>query len=258
MSRVAAIEWIVTDLDGTLVGRDLRMVEASRAALGRFAAAGGRVVIATGRSEASARPYYDELGLRGPAILYNGARTVDLGTGEVLHERTLPAHALPYLVEGLPEGLYPVAFVEGRAYAADDVPELREYARRDGLRLERACWAELALRPVTKVMLIGEPGVPPVVEGTTAVRSERTYLEFLPEGASKGGALRELAAREGVAMERVAAIGDNPNDLDMIEVAGLGVAVGDGHRVVREAADRVVAGCAQGAVAELVALALGR
>ncbi|MFC6930718.1 HAD family hydrolase [Actinomadura yumaensis] len=53
-------------------------------------------------------------------------------------------------------------------------------------------------------------------------------------------------------LHRVAAIGDNPNDLDMIETAGLGAAVGDGDPAVRAAADIVVADCADGAVADLV------
>ncbi|MEV4256461.1 HAD hydrolase family protein, partial [Spirillospora sp. NPDC049652] len=71
-------------------------------------------------------------------------------------------------------------------------------------------------------------------------------------GATKGAALRELAAARGVPLAEVAAIGDNPNDIDMIRAAGTGVAVGDGHPDVLAAADVVVAACAVGAVADLV------
>ncbi|MFG1613449.1 HAD family hydrolase [Nonomuraea wenchangensis] len=53
----------------------------------------------------------------------------------------------------------------------------------------------------------------------------------------------------------MAAVGDNPNDLDMIAAAGLGVAVGDGHPDVRAAAGTVVRSCADGAVADVVDLA---
>ncbi|XVQ84597.1 HAD family hydrolase [Microbispora siamensis] len=52
-------------------------------------------------------------------------------------------------------------------------------------------------------------------------------------------------------LEQIAAVGDNRNDIDMIAVAGLGVAVDDGHPDVRAAADVVVGACADGAVAEL-------
>lgn len=81
------ISWIVTDLDGTIVGRDLRLVERSVAALEAFRRDGGEVYIATGRNEVSALPFYRRLGLDTPAILYNGARITDLSTGERLLDR---------------------------------------------------------------------------------------------------------------------------------------------------------------------------
>ncbi|WP_221762067.1 Cof-type HAD-IIB family hydrolase [Nonomuraea sp. WAC 01424] len=255
------IRWIVTDLDGTLVGRDLAMVPAARDALRRFRAAGGEVVIATGRMERSARPYYDELGLDGPAILYNGARTVNLATGEVLRSRHLPATAwktLLGLFGELPVGVYPVAFSGGEALAVDDVPELRDYARRDGITLrDPGDWAALPPDGITKCMLIGDRLPDVDIVGTVTVRSEPTYLEVLPEGATKGGALRELAAARGVPLEQVIAIGDNPNDIDMIQAAGVGIAVGDGHPDVLAAADAVARPCADGALVDAVALALG-
>ncbi|MBO2458026.1 Cof-type HAD-IIB family hydrolase [Actinomadura violacea] len=263
-------EWIVTDLDGTLVGRDLRIVEANLAALRRFTGAGGSVVVATGRSEESALPYYRELGLATPAILYNGARIVDLSTGAVLYRRCLSAAAwarLTLLFDGMPDGVWPVVFSGGRAHVRSESAALAEYARRDRIGLARiGAWAELPFDEIIKVMLICDrPGLVDAMQtgladfaadpgaGVTLVRSEATYLEVLPAGATKGTALRELAALRGVPMDRIAAIGDNPNDLDMIQAAGLGAAVGDGDPAVRAAADVVVAGCAAGAVADLVA-----
>ncbi|GAA2209044.1 Cof-type HAD-IIB family hydrolase [Nonomuraea monospora] len=253
------IRWIVTDLDGTLVGRDLAMVPASREALHRFREAGGEVVVATGRMESSARPYYDELGLDADAILYNGAATVNLATGTVLRSRPLPATAwktLLGLLGELPEGVYPVAFSGGAAVAVDDVPELREYARRDGITLrDPGDWAALPPDEITKCMLIGGPLPELDIVGTVTVRSEATYLEVLSEQATKGNALRELAAARHVPMKQVAAIGDNPNDLDMIAAAGVGFAVGDGHPDVVAAADVVARACADGALVDVVELA---
>jgi Cof subfamily protein (haloacid dehalogenase superfamily) len=257
--------WIVTDLDGTLVDREQRIVERSLEALRRFTAAGGEVLLATGRGEESALPYYRALELGTPAILYNGARVVDLSTGTVLCRRCLSTAAwasLMLLFGDLPEGADPVVFSEGRAHVLTETATLREYARRDGIGLVRvASWGTLPLDGITKVMLICErPAlVDPVealalgtVPGVTLVRSEDTYLEVLPAGATKGTALRALAAARGVPMSEVAAIGDNPNDIDMVEAAGLGAAVGDGHPGVIAAADVVVGSCASGAVADLV------
>ncbi|CNE23919.1 phosphatase yitU [Mycobacterium tuberculosis] len=266
---VRTVDWIVTDLDGTLVGRDKEIVEASLAALRRFMDAGGTVVIATGRSETAALPYYRALGLTTPAILYNGARVVDLSTGAVLHRRCLAAATwakLTMLFGSLPGGVWPVAFSGGRAHVVVESPALREYAGRDGITLTRiGAWSDLPLDDITKVMMVcdhpglmdpAEEKVSANVEDVTLVRSESTYLEALPAGATKGAALRELAAARGVALADIAAIGDNPNDLDMIQTAGLGAAVGDGAEAVRAAADIVVAPCADGAVADLVARVL--
>ncbi len=257
------IRWIATDLDGTLVARDAAMVPSGRAALRRYMDAGGQVVIATGRSERSASPYYRELGLTGPAILYNGARTVDLSTGRVLDDHSLSPAAwsgLLGLFGTLRPIVHPVVFSEGEAFAVDDVDPLRAYARRDGVALrDPGSWDVLARAPITKCMLIGDiTALPPLhLPGITLVRSEDVYLEALPEGATKGAALRTLAAARGMPLARVAAIGDNPNDTDMIRAAGLGAAVGDAHPDVRAAADLVVRPCAEGAVADLVAVALG-
>ena len=213
------------------------MVERSREALLRFIAAGGRVVIATGRAEGSALPYYDRLGLSGGAILYNGAMTVDLSTDRVLRSSSLSPAAwrtIGEVLENLPPGVFPVVFSEGRALALHDEPELREYARHDGIALHRPPdgWAGLSAALITKVMLIGAvdrlDGLR--VEGTSMVRSEDSFLELLPEGATKGAALRAFAAAEGVPLE----------------------AVGDGHPDVRARAGLVVGSCADGAVADLV------
>ncbi|MCK2217092.1 HAD-IIB family hydrolase [Actinomadura sp. ATCC 31491] len=253
------IRWIVTDLDGTLVGRDLAMVPASREALRRFQRAGGEVVLATGRMERSARPYYDELGLDAPAILYNGAATVNLATGDVLRARNLPAAAwktLLGLFGDLPAGVYPVAFSGGEALAVHDAPELRDYARRDGITLrDPGDWAALPPDEITKCMLIGGPFPELDIPGTVTVRSEATYLEVLAEQATKGTALRELAAAGNVPLEQIAAVGDNPNDRDMITAAGVGFAVGDGHPDVVAAADVVTRACAAGALVDVVELA---
>jgi hypothetical protein len=263
--------WIVTDLDGTLVDRNLAMVARSREALLRFVAAGGEVVIATGRSLASMRPYYDELGLHGPAILLNGAQVVDPRTGDVLLDRRFPAAdwtRIRAFLERLPAGAAdPVGYVGDRAFQVGVSPLVEEYAARDRVHVEVVSgWASIPV-PVSKVLIAcaGPAEAAAVARLATAaklpvtlVASENTYVELLPAGSDKGAALRWLAAYRGVLLAEVAAIGDNPNDIPMIREAGLGVAVQDGHPAVREAASLVVGSCAGGAVADLVELTESR
>ena len=72
------------------------------------------------------------------------------------------------------------------------------------------------------------------------VFSEETYLEILPLGVSKGAALSVLLEMEGISPEEVVAIGDAPNDREMLELAGIGVAVANAAQEVKDAADHVV------------------
>lgn len=254
--------WLVTDLDGTLVGRDLELVPRSAEAIARFREAGGTVVIATGRNEVAAGRYRDELGLDEPMILYNGARVV-AADGDEIAAWSLGT-AWPRLraevVNALPAEVGAVAFSQGVGWVVAEAEVLADFARRDGIELRTDHLADDAA--VTKLMIfVREPPLEPYRDAVVAacpdlqvVASESTYLEALPPGVTKGVALRVLAEHSGVDLAEIAAVGDNPNDLDMLRVAGLGIAVGDGHPDVRRAADRVVGSCADGAVADAITL----
>ena len=256
------IRWIVTDLDGTLVDGRLEMVPRSVRALQEFRAAGGEVFLATGRNEASAGRYHATLGLDTPAILYNGARVVDLNSRTVLYANEIGARfdrLKAGVLDRLPPGVGAVAFAGDDAVVVHDAPVLAEYARRDNLCLCRDPGA-LEGRSVIKVLLVNdEPELESLrvaIDATSpelvTVSSEPTYLEVLAPNVSKGTALRWLAESRGVELGEIAAIGDNHNDTAMMLAAGLGVAPASASPSVRRQADLVVGSCSDGAVADLV------
>ena len=84
------------------------------------------------------------------------------------------------------------------------------------------------------------------------VRSERLYMEILPEKASKGAALRRLCGIIGVPLARTVAMGDCDNDLELLEAAGVGCAVANAYPSLKAAAQKVTVSNEENAVAAVI------
>jgi hydroxymethylpyrimidine pyrophosphatase-like HAD family hydrolase len=79
----------------------------------------------------------------------------------------------------------------------------------------------------------------------------------LPPGISKGFALKKLAQYMGIDIESIVAVGDAPNDIEMIEIAGLGAAVENADDLVKACSDIIVKPVGEGGIAELISIAFG-
>jgi HAD superfamily hydrolase (TIGR01484 family) len=123
-------------------------------------------------------------------------------------------------------------------------------------------------RAPTKVLAVGESGLPErlleearrhFARKAQVTVSHPEYLEWTAPGVHKGRAMRWLARRSGVPLSQVLAVGDQFNDLEMLAIAGHGVAMGGAPAPVRAAARYVTAAFEEdGAALALEALALGR
>ena len=121
-------------------------------------------------------------------------------------------------------------------------------------------------RPVTKILAVADAPLPtqllPEARAHFAGRAEVTvshpdFLEFLAPGVSKGQAVRWLARRYGIPLEQTMAIGDQFNDLEMIEAVGHGVAMPSAPPEVRAVARYLAPPVANEGVAQVIeALAL--
>ncbi len=242
---------VVADLDGTVRSRRLGITPGVRAAVAAARARGVRVCVATGRMWRSAAPHVAALGADPPVILYNGGLLYDFAAARVLEERRLPrasARAVLALARRDP-GVQPHLFQDDRVYVERRHPLTDAYVADDGLDYEVVPGFDAVLEAGDphKLLLIGVPERVVALQDAIraaglpvhAVRSEPTYLEILPPGVSKGTALRAMMAALGVAREAVIAVGDSWNDLEMIEAAGLGVAMADAPAVVRARARHV-------------------
>jgi hydroxymethylpyrimidine pyrophosphatase-like HAD family hydrolase len=143
------------------------------------------------------------------------------------------------------------AYIDDKLYVEQVTDEARRYAEHVEVGIDTVAdlEAEVVRRPPTKLVLVTSAAdVDEILTGLQerwpgrlyVVRSQPEYIEFVDASVSKSGALAWLCERLGVGPEQVATLGDGMNDVDMLQWAGLGVAVAEAAEPVRAAADLVV------------------
>lgn len=257
----------VSDMDGTLLGADSRISEESRSIITELSGLGYNITVATARTPATVVPLLEGTLTLPPAIVITGAalwrRTPAPGYESVdffspgLFEGLcglFEAHGLSPFVYTLPEGSDVIQVYRNPAVPMNHGEELFVDQRR-GLRLKRfhleesapAALAEramlfFAMGPLERVLALGreiEKAYPCSVSAYPDIfLTDTGILEVLAPGVSKAEAVKALAAKIGA--KRIVAFGDNLNDLPMLAVADVAVAVGNALPQVKEAADLVI------------------
>lgn len=242
--RLAAI-----DLDGTLLGPDLRIGAENRAAVARLRAAGCAVVLASGRHHASMRPFAAELAEVEWLVSCQGGTVADVARTTVLAQHYLSADDVErVLARQVAIGVGAVYYTAERVLShrvAEE--ELTFYRTLTGLDPRPATPADWVRGDVLKSVWIGERTV---IDGLgaapqladVAVQQVRTHArlhEFMPAGVSKATGLAVLARHLGVAAEEVVAFGDADNDVPMFRWAGRSYAMAHGWPSARQHARRL-------------------
>ncbi|HIZ46461.1 MAG TPA: Cof-type HAD-IIB family hydrolase [Candidatus Olsenella pullistercoris] len=250
---------IALDMDGTLLDTAKRVRQSSVDAIERALAAGRDVAICSGRCPAMVERHRADLpGVR-YAICSSGATLYDLEERRVLSARSFDP-SLVALLRELSAGLdfTPDAF-SGRDFfydasvldamdaygvseyeslfreAGQPVPDVWERALVEGTRVEKVD-LHFSNHADRTAMIERVQGLP-----LELANSDSLTLEVSPAGVNKGVGLSGLADILGVPIEGTIAVGDSDNDLPMLRVAGLAVAMGNANERVRAAADVTVA-----------------
>ena len=248
-----AIKLITIDIDDTLVNTAKQVTPRVKAALQEATAQGVKVVLTTGRPLPGVQEYLDELGLNHQddqyAITYNGG-VVQTTNGEELGGKELAYSDYLRLREVADElGAYLQVETIDAAYTS--AKEINYWASRENFLIKMP----LIIKPVdemdpndhyVKFMFVGDEAdidswrdaLPAdVKEAYYIVKSTPQHLEFMHKDATKGSGLLTLAAKLGIDRSETMALGDQQNDVTMIEAAGLGVAMGNAVPEVKAVAD---------------------
>jgi 5-amino-6-(5-phospho-D-ribitylamino)uracil phosphatase len=247
-----AIELVAIDIDGTLLRSDKKLTRRSATAIAAACRMGVKVVLASARPPRSVREIYQCLKLDTLQINYNGALIHDPRRRRNIFHLPLSADLAKRVVRHArraePDIVISIEILD--KWYTDHVDETLPTETSKAFTPDFIGPLDAIVRtPVTKIMLLGLPGalararkaVLKKFAGQIALAvSDPHLIQIIHPHADKGAALAQVAQKYGVPAERIMAIGDAPNDVGMLEYAGLGVAVANAWDAVRAAADVMV------------------
>lgn len=241
---------IAIDIDDTLINDDKEVTPATQQALEQAVAKDVVVTLATGRAYASAQKIARQTGLNVPIITYQGALIKNLMDEKVLYERYVPEDAAHKLFEYCIEhNLHLQVYIDDKLYAREENQKLKDYSElnRTPYFIEPD-FKKLIAQKTPKMLIIDDPAyldeIAPVLRELLGsevhiTKSKPHFLEIMHFEGTKGHALTFLANHFDVDMAQTMAIGDSWNDHEMLEAAGLGVAMGNAIQALKDIAGYV-------------------
>ncbi|HBS55755.1 MAG TPA: sugar-phosphatase [Stenotrophomonas sp.] len=250
--RQSTIALVAIDMDGTLLDPAHKLTERAKAAIAQARALGVHIVLTSGRPVSGLAPFLQELGINGDddyCIACNGGLVRRLGTGENVAEFPLSFEDFRYCEQVARDiGVHFQALDGQRLYTPNQ--DISRYTVIDS----HLSHVPLSYRRVEdmdpsmsfiKLMMIDEPEVldaaiarlpAELTERFAVLKSAPFFLEVFDRRAGKGPSLQKLAEHLGIDRANVMAIGDQENDLTMLQFAGTSVAMGNAIDAVKTVA----------------------
>lgn len=259
---------LVLDVDGTLLNDAKEISKRTKAALLKVQQMGVRIVLASGRPTFGLIPLAKILELNnygGFIVSYNGCQIIKAENGEILFERRINPEILPYLEKKARKNGFAIFTYHDDTLLTDneDSPHILQEAQLNNLKIvkEEEFSTAIDFAPC-KCMLVSDDEQALIdlemhwkkrMAGTLdAFRSEPYFLEVVPCGIDKANTLGFLMEHLNVQRDEVIAIGDGTCDVSMLQLAGIGIAMGHSLDSVKVCADYVTASNEDDGVAQAV------
>lgn len=260
---------IVSDFDGTLINDEQQILPSVKNAIDSYIAAGGIFAVCTGRMLCCILPRVRELGLKGLVVACQGTVIADIESGELLKYGGMEYKDVAGICRNIKELGHPVNVYSGDDLYTD-IPKDNEYLQMyerivgiDSQYVEENI-ADFVIKKklfCQKVAILVAPAQREELYAELKRRlgnkfdvtcSASVLVEIAPITDNKGEAVKFLADKFGIPINKTVAAGDNLNDLAMIKVAGVGVAVGNATESLKDAADFVSVSNNDGAIAQII------
>lgn len=260
---------IVSDFDGTLITDDQQVLPEVKAAIDEYVAAGGIFAVCTGRMLSSILPQVRALGLKGIVIAYQGTVIADIESGKIIKLGGINCTDVAEICNGIKKLGYGLNVYCNENiytdYSTDNI-YLKRYEQIIGVKAVHieGSMADYILKHemfCQKILsIVSEDERDQLYKNLQAQYGDRfdvtcsakVLVEVSPISDNKGEAVKYLAAHYNVPIEKTVAVGDNLNDLSMIKVAGIGCAVGNAEKQLKDAADFISVSNNDGALAQII------
>lgn len=258
---------IFLDIDGTLVNSKKEITPKTKEAILNIQKKGVKVAIASGRPSKGVIPFAEELQLEaydGYILPFNGCKIVNYQTKKSVYENTLSMEVVKKAYELSKEYNIELITYKGDYIISetDDNPYLLIESKINKMDVEKVDNLIEAIEEVpVKCLLIGDGEYLGSIEAeikekigieANVFRSEPFFIEIVPQGLDKAAAIEELIGKLGIKQEETIAFGDGYNDISMIKYAGLGVAMSNGCKPIKEVADYIASDNDHDGIAEVL------
>lgn len=257
---------IAIDMDGTLLNSNKEISDRTIQAITKAKNKGINVVLATGRILSSAQIYADRLNLNSHILACNGAIICD-GDKNVVHSVPMGLEAVEKVISlGEKYKTYFHFYNEKSLYSNQYVQEVVDYYSERDQKIDFNIFKdynEIAMDKelnIYKFLFIDNDldklsilrSELDQVEDLGITKSWSNNIEVMNKDVSKGLGLKHLCNLLNISSQQVIAIGDNENDISMIDFAGLGVAMGNGSDIVKSRANYITSTNDEDGVANVI------
>ena len=244
---------LVLDVDGTLLNDEKEVSMRTLNTLRKVQQMGVRIMIASGR------PTYGLLSLaktlelgtyNGYILSYNGGQVINASNGEVVFERRINPELIPYLEKKANKNGFAILTYNGDTIVTNDAsnPHVQAEAKLNGMKLEQQDFFSASIDyPPCKCMLVSDDEEKLVelenlwkrrLSGVLDVfRSESYFLEVVGSRVDKANTLGVIMEKEGIKTDEIVVFGDGAADVTMLQLADLGIAMGNAADSVKRCAD---------------------